>query len=259
MSDMRRNDGRPPPSGNAGASSHPKPAETAREGARDATAAEQARVAAGTLRDEAAAVLSDTKAEAADVVNETRERAESFAEEQKSAGARHAEGIARAVHRAADELQDSAPQFASYVREAGDAASSLARNMRERSLGSLAGDIQEMARRQPVAFFGAAVLAGLAISRFIKSSSEGDQHGQDDRERPQHGSWHRDDNHRSDADQDPVGSTRAPVPAVGSGSPATGPSSSGVATSGTGGTTAAQTSSPPGASSPGTMALGAQR
>jgi len=140
-----------------------------------ATAAEvksQAGEAASTVRDKAAGVFSDVKAEAAGVADEARERATSFAEQQKHASADQAEGLARAVHRAADELQESSPQLAGYVREAAASVNQLARTVRDRSLGSLVGEVQGMARRQPVAFFGAAVLAGFALSRFVKSSAE---------------------------------------------------------------------------------------
>jgi hypothetical protein len=41
----------------------------------------------------------------------------------------------------------------------------------------LMGEVQNIARRQPVAFFGAAVLTGFAFSRFLKSSGDGSSAG----------------------------------------------------------------------------------
>jgi hypothetical protein len=275
VSDKRQNDPKLPLSGTSGASSRPELDATVSEATRDAkAAAEQVRAAAGTIREEAATVLSDAKEQVADVAKETRERAESFAEEQKLAGAKHAEGIARAVHRAADELQDSAPQFASYVREAGDAASRLARNMRDRSLGSLAGDVQEMARRQPMAFFGAAVLAGFAISRFIKSSSEGihreerDQRRREDWEREGgqnslRESWQRAPTYRDDGQRSNASSTHAPAPSTGpSATPtSTAPrtSSSSVSMPGAQGGATAQATPPQSAPPTNTPPLGTSR
>lgn len=169
MGDTTHNQGRPPPGGSGDALN--------RAGSDlRATAAEvksQAGEAASTVRDEAAGVFSDVKAEAAGVADEARERATSFAEQQKNAGADQAEGLARAVHRAADELQEGSPQLAQYARDAAASVNQLAKTMRDRSLGSLVGEVQGMARQQPVAFFGAAVLAGFALSRFVKSSAEG--------------------------------------------------------------------------------------
>jgi len=37
----------------------------------------------------------------------------------------------------------------------------------------LIGSVDRFARQQPVAFFGTAVLAGLAVSRFLKSARRG--------------------------------------------------------------------------------------
>ena len=48
-----------------------------------------------------------------------------------------------------------------------------AQALRERNIGDLVGGFNDLARREPLAFFGGAVLAGFAISRFLKSSSDG--------------------------------------------------------------------------------------
>ena len=134
--------------------------------------ASEARGAASGLRGEAAGVVQDVKAEGAAVVDAAQERAAGFAEEQKEAGAEQADSLARAVHRAADELQGTSPQIARYVHEAASSVDHLARALRDRSLGELIGGVEELARRQPVAFFGAAVLAGFALARFAKSSAQ---------------------------------------------------------------------------------------
>ena len=132
----------------------------------------EARGTASGLRDEAAGVVRDVKAEGAAVVEAAQERASGFAEEQKEAGAEQADSLARAVHRAADELQSTSPQIARYVHEAASSVGHLARALRDRSPGELIGGVEDLARRQPVAFFGAAVLAGFALARFAKSSAQ---------------------------------------------------------------------------------------
>ena len=134
--------------------------------------ASEARGAASALRGEAAGVVRDVKAEGAAVVDAAQEHAVSFAEEQKKAGAEQADSLARAVHRAADELQGTSPQIARYVHEAASSVDHLARALRDRSPGELIGGVEDLARRQPVAFFGAAVLAGFALARFARSSAQ---------------------------------------------------------------------------------------
>jgi hypothetical protein len=132
---------------------------------------------AGQLRQKAAGAVEDIKAEGAEVAEAAKTQALGFAEEQKQRGADHAEGIARAVQGAADQLQENSPQIARYVQEAASAVDGLARNLRDSSPGQWMGQMEDLARRQPVAFFGAAVLAGFALARFAKSSAEEARHG----------------------------------------------------------------------------------
>lgn len=161
------------------------PADTLRQAGSEARATaselgDQAKGAAGRLRDEAAGAMQDIQAEGSGVVEAARQRASSFAEEQKRAGAEQAKGLAEATHRAADQLKDVSPQLAHYVHEAASSVEGLARALRERSPGELIGQAEDLARRQPVAFFGAAVLAGFALARFARSSAS---HGEPERGR----------------------------------------------------------------------------
>jgi hypothetical protein len=159
------------------------PADTLRQAGSEARATaselgDQAKGAAGRLRDEAAGAVQDIKAEGSDVIEAARQRASGFAEEQKQAGAEQAKGLADATHRAADQLKDASPELAHYVHEAASSIEGLARALRERSPGELIGQTEDLARRQPVAFFGAAVLAGFALARFARSSAP---HGEPER------------------------------------------------------------------------------
>ena len=131
----------------------------------------------GQLRPEAVGAVEDIKAEGAGVAEAARTQVLGFAEEQKQRGAEQAEGVARTVHDAAGQLQEKSPEIARYVQEAASAVDGLARNLRDSSPGQLMGQMEDLARRQPVAFFGAAVLAGFALARFAKASAEEARHG----------------------------------------------------------------------------------
>ena len=98
-------------------------------------------------------------------------RARQLAEQQKAAGAETIGGLAGAVHGAARELESQIPQAASYVHDAAARLEDAALQLRQRSLDDLASGFGNLARTQPAAFFGGAVLAGFAISRFLKSSA----------------------------------------------------------------------------------------
>jgi hypothetical protein len=90
--------------------------------------------------------------------------------EQKAAGADFVSGMAGAMRRAANEFGD-VPQAAQYIRLAADQIDSVSDAFRRRDLNQLVSDVQDFARRQPTAFMGAAVLAGFAVMRFLKTST----------------------------------------------------------------------------------------
>jgi len=100
-----------------------------------------------------------------------KDKAREVAEEQKSAGAARIDSIGRAVHEAADELGKEIPVGASYIHSAADSLQSASQRLRESSVGDLASRLDGFARQQPAIAFAGSVLAGLALSRFLKSSS----------------------------------------------------------------------------------------
>jgi hypothetical protein len=137
----------------------------------------QAQQTSATLRGEAAGAVADVKAEGAEVMEAARKRAAGFAEAQQRAGAEQAEGFAEAVHDVADKLGEQSPAMARYVHEAATAIEGMGRTLRDSSPADLLGRVEDLARRQPVAFFGAAVLAGFGLARFAKSSAEASRRG----------------------------------------------------------------------------------
>lgn len=122
-----------------------------------------------------AANLSDAAERAKDRIAEGTERAKrnamGMAQQQKTTGAEKISKLARSVHGAADSFQTELPQVSRSIHDAAAALERASTALKERSIEDLAGDVGKFARAQPVAFFGAAVLAGFAVTRFIKSSA----------------------------------------------------------------------------------------
>jgi hypothetical protein len=100
------------------------------------------------------------------------ERAREFAEAKKQSGAERLGGAAAAVRRAASDLEPDLPRAAGYARHAAGAMERASAALKARSLDELVDSVGQFARSQPAAFFGAAVLTGFALSRFLKSSAE---------------------------------------------------------------------------------------
>lgn len=98
-------------------------------------------------------------------------RAREVAEEQKQIGAQRIDALGRAIHSAADQIGKEIPGAADYIHMAADNVESASSALRERSVDEFIDDLGRFARRQPAAAFAGAVIAGFALSRFIKSSS----------------------------------------------------------------------------------------
>jgi hypothetical protein len=64
------------------------------------------------------------------------------------------------------------PQVANYVHEAAAQLEDVAKTLRLRSVDDLIEEIGSFARSQPALFFGGAMLAGFALTRFLKSSGD---------------------------------------------------------------------------------------
>jgi hypothetical protein len=107
---------------------------------------------------------------AKDLASQAGEKLLSSVEEQKAAGADFVSGMAGAMRRAANEFRD-VPQASQYIRLAADQIDSVTDAFKRRDLNQVVSDVQGFARRQPTAFLGAAVLAGFAAVRFLKTST----------------------------------------------------------------------------------------
>ena len=112
------------------------------------------------------------KREASRLAGDLKDRARGFAEGRKAAGADRLTSVASAVERAAGDLEGEAPQVARYVRDAAEGLRGFSSKLRDRSVDDIATDARDFARRQPLAVFGGALIAGLAISRFLKAGRD---------------------------------------------------------------------------------------
>jgi len=104
--------------------------------------------------------------------NDAKETARSKLSEQQQAAAGSLGDFAGALRKSAEQMQGG--QHKSAARFAQTAASSLEQlsgALKNRDLESMVRDAEGFARRQPAAFFGAAVLAGFLAVRFLKSSN----------------------------------------------------------------------------------------
>lgn len=136
----------------------------------DAKAA--ARDATERTKAEAARTGEQLKHQGEEIASVARDKATGFARDQKEAGAAGIDSVARAVDRAADELEDTSPELARHARDAASQVHNFSERLREKSVGGIVDDLTGYARREPAAFFGVAVVAGFALSRFLGARTE---------------------------------------------------------------------------------------
>lgn len=98
------------------------------------------------------------------------DKARDLAEEQKQTGAERLQGVARAVHTAADDISKQVPQLAGYVHSGAEQLERASRLLRENSIDDLLQMTNRLAHDRPLAFIGGSVAAGFVLARFLKSS-----------------------------------------------------------------------------------------
>ncbi len=123
------------------------------------------------LKAEASAMLSSAKEKLGNVAEPITDKAREVAEEQKTWGAEQINAASRAVDGAARELEEQMPQIAGYIHDGAKSLERVAGQIKDRNLEDLASTFSDFARRQPVTAFAGCVVAGFAISRFIKAGS----------------------------------------------------------------------------------------
>jgi vacuolar-type H+-ATPase subunit E/Vma4 len=113
------------------------------------------------------------KEKAKEAGDKVREQGRTFLNEQKEHVGSEIQAYSEAARRAAERLEnESDTNLSGYVSSAADRLDRLATHVRERDLGELVDDVEEMARRRPEVFYGGMFVAGLVTARFLKASKE---------------------------------------------------------------------------------------
>lgn len=93
-------------------------------------------------------------------------------DEQKNRAADGLGGFANVIRNAGNELRTENEAVAQYVDMASDQLKKFADQIRQKGVADMMDDVHAFARRRPALFIGGAFLAGIAIARFLKSSSD---------------------------------------------------------------------------------------
>jgi hypothetical protein len=99
------------------------------------------------------------------------EKAKSFASDQKNFAAGQITGVAAAINKVADEIEGDQSTTARYARDLASNLDRFGKNVQGKNVDELMGMAQQFGRSQPLAFLGAAALAGFVASRFALASA----------------------------------------------------------------------------------------
>lgn len=135
------------------------------------------------------------RGKAAEVAGMAKEKIADQYDQQKDRAMNEVEHLATALRRAGENLRDegnSSIGAAVLSRVAGH-LETVGGSMEGKDLDGLVRDVERIARRNPAAFIGGAMLLGFAASRFLKSSgrSMGDNYDYDTRDLTEFGSDYR--------------------------------------------------------------------
>ena len=117
--------------------------------------------------------IKKVKSEAAGVAQDVKRQGQEQFEARKQTAADQTEKLAGVVERVSEELKDQDQEsLADYAGQLAGSMKSFAESLRQRNLDELVRDTQQLARNNPTLFLMGSVAVGIALSRFLKASSQ---------------------------------------------------------------------------------------
>lgn len=126
---------------------------------------------------EAEKATEELKGQAAEAREALTSKVETTASQQKQVVANEMNKFSEAVRRAAEQLrQEERSTAAGYTTDLANAINNWAETLRETNFQDALNSLNRTAREHPVAFFGAAMLAGIAAGRLLRVTASEPHH-----------------------------------------------------------------------------------
>jgi hypothetical protein len=117
--------------------------------------------------------ITTVKSEAAGVAQDVKRQGQEQFETRKQTAADQTQKLAGVVDRVSEELKDQNQEsLADYAAQLAGSMKNFAESLRHRNLDELVNDTQQLARNNPTLFLMGSVAVGIALSRFLKASSQ---------------------------------------------------------------------------------------
>lgn len=124
-------------------------------------------------KDQAKNLAHEAKDQTVKVAEQARDHVQNLVSEQKDQAANRLGSLAGALREAGRKLNEGEQggDFGRYADRAAQQMDRLSTYLRDNDLHGFVRDTENFARRRPEVFLGGALLAGLALARFLKASS----------------------------------------------------------------------------------------
>lgn len=124
-------------------------------------------------KEQAKNLAHEAKDQTVKVAEQARDHVQNLVSEQKDQAANRLGSLAGALREAGRKLNEGEQggDFGRYADRAAEQMDRLSSYLRDNDLRGLVRDTESFARRRPEVFLGGALLAGLALARFLKASS----------------------------------------------------------------------------------------
>ena len=123
--------------------------------------------------EDGSAAAEDIKRAAQAEFGETQQAAEQKAQEWTNALGEHAHNIAHAIRSAGQAAESNEAWLSRSANALSGQIEELSATMKERGFDGLRRDLETLARERPALFMGAAVTAGVAAARVLRSRPRG--------------------------------------------------------------------------------------
>lgn len=124
-------------------------------------------------KDQAKNLAHEAKDQTKKVAEQARDHVQNLVSQQKDQAADRLGSLAGALREAGRKLDEGeqAGDFGRYADRAAEQVERLSTYLRDSDLRGFVQDTENFARRRPEVFLGGALLAGLALARFLKASA----------------------------------------------------------------------------------------
>jgi hypothetical protein len=124
------------------------------------------------IKEAVRSAADNVKTKVSETADDLKHRAADAAQEKRRAAADRVTEYSSAIHETADSLKEKDPNISWFTHRAADRLQGVADYVRDRDFRSLKNDVENIARRHPVAFFGGLFVAGLVIGNIVKATAK---------------------------------------------------------------------------------------